>query len=293
MATIALSSGENMTQSQALAGKTAFITGGSGAIGSASARLMAADGAAVLIMSRREEALAKVKADILKDLPDARIEIHAGDAGSVEDVRAGLDKAYAMRDRLDIIVPLVGGGPFKPLLMLDVETVRATLDMCITTAFIAIRYGAPMMKQGGSIVCISSNTGKMPFRYLSAYHTGKSGLEGLVRAAAEELGCAGIRVNAVRPGLTRTDASGMMFNDEKFLDRYVEQTPLGKCGGEPEDVANAVRYLAGPESSWVTGQSFAVDGGHELRRNPDMTDLVTQMIGQKAMDAVSKGQSPE
>ncbi|WP_157215881.1 SDR family NAD(P)-dependent oxidoreductase [Flavisphingomonas formosensis] len=279
-------------QTQPLAGKTAFITGGSGAIGSATARVLAADGAAVLIMSRRAEALAEVKAAIERDIPGARIDYHAGDATKVEDVRAGLEKAHALQGRLDIIVPLVGGGPFKPFLMLDVETVRETLDFCITSAFIAMRYGAPLMTEGGSIVCISSNVGKMPFRYLSAYHAGKSGLEGLVRAAAEELGSAGIRVNAVRPGLTRTEAAGMMFTEKSFLDRYTEQTPLGKCGGEPEDIARAVRFLAGPDSSWITGQSFAVDGGHELRRNPDMTDLVTQMFGQEAMDAVYKGQSP-
>ncbi len=234
-------------QAQPLAGKAAFITGGSGSIGSATAKLLARDGAAVLIMSRGEDGLRKVQADILRSVPDAQVEIHVGDANSVEDVRAGLDKAFAIRGRLDIIVPLVGGGPFKPFLMLDVETFRKTLDLCITTAFIAMRYGAPMMKEGGSIVCISSNVGKMPFAYLSAYHAGKSGLEGLVRAAAEELGVAGIRVNAVRPGLTRTDASSMMFTEKTFLDRYTEQTPLGRCGGEPEDVAKAVRYLAGPE----------------------------------------------
>jgi NAD(P)-dependent dehydrogenase (short-subunit alcohol dehydrogenase family) len=285
--------GKSIMTAQPLAGKTAFITGGSGSIGSASAKLLAADGAAVLIMSRREEPLAKVKADILKDMPDAQIEIHAGDATKEGDVRAGLDKAFTLRGRLDVIVPLVGGGPFKPFLMLDVETVRETLDFCITSAFIAMRYGAPMMKDGGSIVCISSNVGKMPFRYLSAYHAGKSGLEGLVRAAAEELGSANIRVNAVRPGLTRTDASGMMFEEKTFLDRYTEQTPLGKCGGEPEDIAKAVRFLAGPDSSWITGQSFAIDGGHELRRNPDMTDLMVQMYGQKTMDTVYKGQAPE
>ena len=278
---------------QPLAGKTAFITGGSGSIGSATAKLLAADGAAVLIMSRREEALRKTQAEILAAMPDAQVEIHAGNAVTENDVRAGLDKAYALRGRLDVIVPLVGGGPFKPFLMLDVETVRETLDFCITSAFIAMRYGAPMMADGGSIVCISSNVGKMPFRYLSAYHAGKSGLEGLVRAAAEELGSANIRVNAVRPGLTRTDASGMMFEEKTFLDRYTEQTPLGKCGGEPEDIAKAVRFLAGPDSSWITGQSFAIDGGHELRRNPDMTDLMVQMYGQKAMDAVYKGQVPE
>ena len=280
-----------MQSNQALAGKTAFITGGSGSIGSASAKLLAADGAAVLLMGRTIGTLEKAQATILADVPDAQIQLHVGDAQSVDEVRAGLDKAHAMRGRLDIIVPTVGGGPFRPFLMLDVETVAQTLNFTITTAFIAMRYGAPMM-DGGSIVCISSNVGKMPFAYLSAYHAAKSGLEGLVRAAAEELGCAGIRVNAVRPGLTRTDASNFMYTDETYLNRYLEQTPLGKCGGEPEDVAKAVRYLAGPESSWVTGQSFAVDGGHELRRNPDMTDLVTQMFGQAAMDAVKRGKSP-
>lgn len=280
-----------MQSNQALSGQTAFITGGSGSIGSATAKLLAADGAAVLLMGRTIGTLEKARQGILEAVPDAQVQMHIGDAGSVDDVQAGLDKAHAMRGRLDIIVPTVGGGPFRPLLMLDVETVRSTLDLTITTAFIAIRYGAPMM-DGGSIVCISSNTGKMPFAYLSAYHAAKAGLEGLVRAAAEELGVAGIRVNAVRPGLTRTEASNFMYTDETYLNRYLEQTPLGKCGGEPEDVAQAVRYLAGPESSWVTGQSFAVDGGHELRRNPDMTDLVTQMFGQPAMDAVRRGKSP-
>jgi NAD(P)-dependent dehydrogenase (short-subunit alcohol dehydrogenase family) len=280
-----------MQSNQALSGQTAFITGGSGSIGSASAKLLAADGAAVLLMGRTIGTLEKAQNAILESVPDAQVALHVGDAGSVEDVQAGLDKAHAMRGRLDIIVPTVGGGPFRPFLMLDVETVRSTLDFTITTAFIAMRYGAPMM-DGGSIVCISSNVGKMPFAYLSAYHAAKSGLEGLVRAAAEELGCASIRVNAVRPGLTRTEASNFMYTEETYLNRYLEQTPLGKCGGEPEDIAKAVRYLAGPESSWVTGQSFAVDGGHELRRNPDMTDLVTQMFGQPAMDAVRRGKSP-
>ena len=280
-----------MQSNRALAGQTAFITGGSGSIGSASAKLLAADGAAVLLMGRTIATLDKARANILADVPDAQIQLHVGDAQLVAEVQAGLDKAHAMRGRLDIIVPTVGGGPFRPFLMLDVETVLQTLHFTFTTAFIAMRYGAPMM-DGGSIVCISSNVGKMPFAYLSAYHAAKSGLEGLVRAAAEELGCAGIRVNAVRPGLTRTDASNFMYTEETYLNRYLEQTPLGKCGGEPEDVAKAVRYLAGPESSWVTGQSFAVDGGHELRRNPDMTDLVTQMFGQAAMDAVKRGKSP-
>src|SRR5437868_3471708 len=80
------------------------------------------------------------------------------------------------------------------------------------SAFLAVRYGAPLM-EGGSIVCISSTAATLPFAYLPAYHTSKGGLENFVRAAAEELGQAGIRVNAVRPGLTRSDGTGGMIEN--------------------------------------------------------------------------------
>src|ERR1700743_3757274 len=90
------SRGIHHMQAQPLAGKTAFITGASGSIGSASARLLAADGAAVLLMSRREDALAKLKAEIEKETPGAVVAIHAGNATKVDAVRAGLDKAHAL-----------------------------------------------------------------------------------------------------------------------------------------------------------------------------------------------------
>jgi NAD(P)-dependent dehydrogenase (short-subunit alcohol dehydrogenase family) len=104
---------------------------------------------------------------------------------------------------------------------------------------------------------------------LATYCASKAGLEGLIRTVADELGALGIRVNAVRPGLTRSEATADMFADPAVIGRFLEQTPLKRVG-EPEDIAAAVAYLAGPGSSWVTGQSFAVDGGQELRRNPDL-----------------------
>jgi NAD(P)-dependent dehydrogenase (short-subunit alcohol dehydrogenase family) len=82
-----------------------------------------------------------------------------------------------------------------------------------------------------------------------------------------------VRVNAVRPGLVRVDRTRRLADDPDALRLYAEQTPLAtedKACALPGDIAEAVRYLAGPESSWVTGQSFAVDGGQELRRNPDL-----------------------
>jgi NAD(P)-dependent dehydrogenase (short-subunit alcohol dehydrogenase family) len=279
-----------MSGNNALAGKTAFVTGGAGGIGRNSAKLLLRDGAAVLIMGRREEALEKTRGWLLEAVPDGKVEIHAGDALEEKDVRAGLAKAFAMQGRLDIMVPTVGGGSFKPLLMLDADSFRAELNYNIISAFLAVRYGVPMM-EGGSVVCISSTAATLPFAYLPAYHTSKGGLENFVRAAAEELGSAGVRVNAVRPGLTRSDATGGMFETPGILDRFIAEFPLGRAG-EPEDIAQAVRYLAGPESSWVTGQSFAVDGGNEIRKNPDLSDMIALMFGQEALDTVRRGKSP-
>jgi NAD(P)-dependent dehydrogenase (short-subunit alcohol dehydrogenase family) len=280
-----------MSGNNALAGKAAIVTGGAGSIGSHCAKLLVRDGASVLIMGRRKEALEKTKGWLLEATPDAQVEIFAGDACEEKDVRAALDKTFKMRNRLDIIVPTVGGGGFKPLLMLDAATFEAELKVNIISAFLAVRYGVPMMEGGGSVVCISSTAATLPFAYLPAYHTSKGGLENFVRAASEELGSAGVRVNAVRPGLTRSDATGPMFASPDIIDRFIAEFPLGRAG-EPDDIAQAVRYLAGPESSWVTGQSFAVDGGNEIRKNPDLSDMIALMIGQDKLDMLKRGKSP-
>lgn len=278
--------------SKALDGKVAFITGGSGGIGSAVAEALLRDGASVLIMGRREAALAETRERLLKAVPGGRVEIHAGDALSTDDVKAGLERAHAIAGRLDILVPTVGGGGFRPLLMHDADSFRAELDQNITSTFLVMRYGAPLLRQGGSIVCISSTAGVTAFPWLSAYCTGKAGLEALIRTAADELSSAGIRVNAVRPGMTRTEATGQMFDAPEVIGKFIEQIPLGR-GGEPADIAAGVRFLAGPESGWVTGQSFAVDGGHELRRNPDLTAMVGMIYGEAALTAVQSGRAPE
>lgn len=271
-----------------LAGQTAFITGGSGGIGSETARLLLRDGAEVVLMGRRQDALERTREMLLADIADARIALHVGDAGSQADVEAGLDKAVAMSGRLDIIVPTVGGGGFMPILMHDADSFREQLDLNIITAFLAVRYGVPRMANGGAIVLISSTAAIMPFPWLTAYCTAKGGLEQFLRSAADELAGSGVRINAIRPGMTRTEATGGMFDEPSIIQPFIDQMPMGRAG-MPEDIARGVRFLAGPESGWVTGQSFAVDGGHELRRNPDLTHLARGLFGDAAIDAVLKG----
>ncbi len=280
-----------MSDNRPLAGKTAFITGGSGAIGRYSAKWMLRDGAAVLLMARHMEVLEQARAELQKEVPAARVELYAGDARNAEDVRSALRQAYAIANRLDIVVPTVGGSVgYRPLLMCTEDHFRKDLEINLVTTFIAVRYSVPMMTAGGAIVCISSTAAKMPFNGLVGYGTAKGGLENFVQGAAEELGAAGIRINAVRPGLMRATNNDRLMQ-EPIHGKFVEQMPLGRTG-EPDDIAAAVRYLAGPESSWTTGQSFAVDGGHELRRNPDLTFMMEQMYGKEALATVRKGKSP-
>jgi NAD(P)-dependent dehydrogenase (short-subunit alcohol dehydrogenase family) len=281
-----------VTGQRPLDGRTAIVTGANGGIGGASAKLLAQDGATVVLLSRDRDRLEQTRAELLDAVPDSRIELFIGDGMIEADVEAACAYAHGLQGRLDIIVATVGGGNgFRPMLMLDADTFRAQFDRNVVSAFLTMRYGAPRMQPGSSIVCISSTAATLPFANLAAYHTAKGALENLVRAAAEELGSAGIRVNAVRPGLTRSNRVSYLFTDDAIHNRFLAEMPLGRSG-LPDDIAQAVRFLAGPESSWVTGQSFAVDGGQELRKNPDLSDMVARTIGAEAYEAVRRGKIP-
>jgi NAD(P)-dependent dehydrogenase (short-subunit alcohol dehydrogenase family) len=275
-----------------LAGKTAFVTGASSGIGLESARILALDGAAVLLMGRREEALSLARDSILKSAPKARIEIHAGDASDELAVKAGLQRAHAIRNRLDVLVPAVGGDDnYYPFLMETRDHFNYVLNRNLISAFLVMRFGAPLMHpHGGSIVCISTTTVTQQATGLAAYVAAKAGLERLIKLVALELGGAKIRVNSVRPGLTRSAATEFMFSVPGTQERYAAITPLGRVG-EPEDLARAVRFFAGPDSAWITGQNIACDGGQELTgATPDFLD---QAYGKQLMDQIRAGKVTE
>lgn len=276
----------------ALTGKTAFVTGASSGIGEASARLLAEDGAAVLMMGRGEEALAAARGRIVDAFPQARIETFAGDATDEGDVRAALAKAHAMAGRLDIIVPAVGGSNnYSPMLMEPTEHVFYVFKRNFLSAFLAVRDGAPLMApDGGSIVCVSTAVVAQSSTGLVTYAAMKAGVERLVELSALELGGAKIRVNSVRPGMTRSAATAFMYDTPGTEDRYAAITPLGRTG-EPEDVARAIRFLAGPEAGWITGQNFAADGGQQIGgMAPDFLD---EAYGKPLMDELRAGRVPD
>ncbi|MEW9856455.1 SDR family NAD(P)-dependent oxidoreductase [Novosphingobium sp. M1R2S20] len=266
-----------------LEGMTALVSGASQGIGYATARLLAEDGARVVMMSRKAAPLEEARDRLRSEVPGALIETCAGNATSEADVRAALDQAHRLAGRLDIVVSVVGEPVFKPLLMRELEEVRREFDINFASAFLAVRHAAPLMKAGGSIICVSSAAAVQAGWGLSIYGSAKAAVERFVRAAAFELGGAGIRVNAVRPGLTLPPERETEF--AQMVREYVSETPLRRVG-RPEDVARAVRFLAGPDAGWVTGQTLSADGGLEQGKAPDPMD---DFFGKDAMDEIRAG----
>ncbi|TML17486.1 MAG: SDR family oxidoreductase [Actinobacteria bacterium] len=278
----------------ALVGMSAFVTGGAGGIGGASARWLARDGASVTIMGRTEEKLRNT----VKELDEVKhkgavMQYIVGDASVGAEVKKGIEFASAPTGTLNMCVATVGGGTTMPFLMMTEEVYLGDLRTNMLPPFLAIKYAAPVMAAngGGSIVLISSDSARMSWPNLAAYCAGKAGLEAMMRVAADELGHLQVRVNAVRPGLVRAGSSSRMFEDKEALKKFVVEKPLGRTG-VPDDIAAGVRYLAGPESSWVTGQSFAIEGGDELRKAPNLEDVVRRRYGDDAVDATIAGRIP-
>ena len=281
-----------MADTKVLSGKSALVTGASSGMGRAAARMLAQDGADVVIMGRREEVLQRALEELRAQAPGARIEAFVGDAADETSARAALDKACSAEGQLDIIVSAVGKGAYKPVLLLEAADMFDEYQAEVMTAFYMIRHGAPLMAPGGSIVCVSSTAGTLPCAGLAPYAAAKAALEMFVKVAALEMGQAQIRINAVRPGFTRGEGTTFMFEDPEVLRSYTDFIPMGR-GGESDDLARAIRFLAGPESGWVTGQVFAADGGQELKGFPDPNPLLDMIYGEDVMQQVRNGRSPK
>ena len=251
-----------------IAGRTALVTGGGSGIGLGAATRLAADGAHVTICGRTEEKLASA-AD--------RIGPSTGEGGSIrfipadvtveDQITAAARFAAEPTGGLDILFANAGGsmhlGPFAEA---DAAALRATVEVNLIGTMLSIKAAVPLLRAagGGSIVTMSSGAGSFPHRYLWAYGAAKAGIDQLTRSAAEELGADGIRVNSVQPGIVDDELMAFITAGGPLLEDYLDGMPIRRLG-TVEDIAEVVRFLAGPESSWITGVNLAVDGGHHLR----------------------------
>jgi NAD(P)-dependent dehydrogenase (short-subunit alcohol dehydrogenase family) len=193
------------------------------------------------------------------------------DVTDESDVERAVAGATEPTGRLDVLFACAGGSLHGgPIVTSDADGWRATVDLNLVGTFLCIKHAAAQMMKsgGGSIVGMSSIAGHTTHRFMSAYCASKAGIEMLVKCAADELGEHNIRVNAVQPGIVDTDLMTFITAGGPILDSYHENMPVARVG-TVDDIAAAVRYLAGPESTWVTGQMLGIDGGHQLRSGPD------------------------
>lgn len=255
-----------------ITGRTALVTGGGSGIGLGAATRLAADGARVVICGRTEDKLRAAVQQVASSVGDGGSIAHVvADVTVEEEIAAAVAAAAEPTGGLDILFANAGGSlHMGPIAEADATALRATVDVNLVGTMLTVKAAVPAMRAagGGSIIGMSSGAGSFPHRYLWAYGASKAGIDMLCRSAADELGADGIRVNSVQPGIVDDELMSFITAGGPLLDQYLANMPVSRVG-TVEDVAGAVRFLAGPESSWITGVNLPVDGGHHLRTGGD------------------------
>lgn len=244
-----------------MTGKVALVTGASSGIGQAVARRFASAGATVALVGRNAEALRDAAAELGGSA-------HVADLLQAEAPGLAVAEAVAAHGRLDVLVNAAGIIASGTVETTDDAAWARMMGINLDATFRAMREAVPHLRaQRGSIVNVSSVTGLRSFPGILAYCVSKAAVDQLTRCAALELAADGVRVNAVNPGVV---VSGLhrragMQDDAyaAFLQHSKTTHPLGRVGA-PEEIAEAVLFLASAASGWVTGVTLSVDGGRHL-----------------------------
>ena len=257
----------NVTARQRLDGKVAIITGATGGIGEATARLFLDLGARVMLVARSSKKLA-VTAARLKDHGemDGCISDAADEAGMAAAVSATLDRFGG----LDILIANAGTeGVLKPIEALSVDEFEDTMRTNVTGVWLAMKHCVEPLKArgGGSIVALSSIAGCIGFPAMAPYIASKHAVYGLVKTAALELGPSNIRVNAVGPGpidnrMIDSLQKQLAPDDPAALRSGIEATIAMRRYGTNEEVAHLLAFLASDASSYCNGSIYMIDGGY-------------------------------
>lgn len=247
-------------QPRDFAGKIALVTGASRGIGEATARLLAARGAHVIVASRRQEAVDAVAAAIAEAGGEASaIACHVGDEDAVDALFTQIADTHG---RLDVLVNNAATNPhFGHIAETPLSMVDKTVEVNLRGYFQASQRGVQLMqKGGGAIVNVSSVNGERPGPMQGIYSITKAAVISMTRAFAKECAPWGVRVNAVLPGLTDTKFAAALTQSERMLNMILPLIPMGRVA-QPEEIAPAIAFLASDAASYVTGACLPVDGG--------------------------------
>ena len=238
--------------------RIALVTGGSRGIGAAIVRRLARDGHAVAINYASSAAEAETLADDIRATGGRALAVRA-DVSRVDQVRAMFDQVEAELGRIDVLVNSAGILKMVPLAETSDELYDQTFGINTRGTFNTLREAATRLADGGSIVNVSSTTIALNLPNYSVYIASKAAVESLTQVFAKELRGRRITVNAVAPGPVATD---LFLNGKspELIEHYAKMPPLERLG-QPDDIANVVSFLAGPEAGWVNGQILRANGG--------------------------------
>ncbi len=242
-----------------LESKVALVTGGSRGIGLAIARAFLDQGANVIICGRKADGLERAAADLNAGNRLLTVPAHVA---KPDDVQALFDRILATFGTLDILVNNVGMNLITSVVDSEPSLWNKIIDSNLNATYLVSRTAARIMreKRSGKIVNISSTAAHRAAPAMGVYGIAKAGIEMMTRVLAQELAPHGIQVNAVAPGMVKTDFSRPFWSDENIHRKLVETIPLGRLA-DPIDVVWPVLFLCSEAADYMTGQILMVDGG--------------------------------
>jgi NAD(P)-dependent dehydrogenase (short-subunit alcohol dehydrogenase family) len=247
-----------------LTGKIALVTGASRGIGEAIAKLLAEQGAHVIVSSRKLDGCQAVADQITADGGSAQaLACHVGSMEQIEEAFATIKGTFG---KLDILVNNAATNPyFGHILDTDLGAYTKTVDVNIRGYFFMSIEAGKLMREngGGSIVNTASINALQPGAMQGIYSITKAAVVNMTKSFAKECGDLGIRVNALLPGFTKTQFAGALFTDDKIYQSAIAQIPM-KRHAEPSEMAGTVLYLVSDASSYTNGECIVVDGGMTL-----------------------------
>jgi NAD(P)-dependent dehydrogenase (short-subunit alcohol dehydrogenase family) len=230
-----------------------LILGATGGIGSELARQLNQRNWDLFLVARGRDRLEELASELEAQSADT-------DATAFENVDAVAREAMERFGRLDGIANCVGSLLLKPAHLTSQSDWSETVALNLSSAFAAVRAAGSLMRDGGSVVLVSSAAARVGLPNHEAIAAAKGGIIGLTLSAAATYASRGLRINAVAPGLVRTPLTSRITSNESATKASLALHALGRLG-EPSDIARTIAWLLSPRQSWVTGQVFGVDGG--------------------------------